>query len=199
VVAFASIQEFANHMQATVTNSAATSALDIATARIQGATGQMFTYVTDDTVTLRGDVERLELPQRPVHSITSVTTTGLGETAGVLQAVGTSWMRDGATLSWLGGNRLNSSPALPYISYVWPYTVRVVYTHGYQVIPDDVKGCCLLLAAELYTSPDGTHYESIDDYAWRRGNASETPAALALKALKTCYGMGAHSVRMRLG
>lgn len=193
---FASVQEFANHMQATVSNSAATSALNIATARIQGATGQMFTYTVDDAITLRGDVEHLSLPQQPVHSITSITTTGLGETVGVLQAVGTSWMRNGSTLSWLGGNRLNSSPTLPYISNVWPYTVRIVYTHGYQVIPDDVKGCCLQLAAEVYTSPDGTHYESIDDYAWRRGNAAETPAAMALKALKIRYGMGAHSVRL---
>jgi hypothetical protein len=197
VTAFATVQEFANHMQATVSNSAATLALNYATARIQGACGQMFTYVAADDVVLPGGDSLLVLPQRPVLSVASVATTGYGETVPITQTLGSTWMRSGGVLTWLGGSaRLNGSPALPYLGYVWPASVRVVYEHGYATIPDDVKGCCMMLAAEVYTSPDGTHYESIDDYAWRRGDAVSTPAALALKALKTCYGQGAHSVRL---
>jgi hypothetical protein len=195
-MALATVQEFANHMQTTVTNSAAKSALDIATAQIQGACGQQFVYVVDDDVTLPGGTEKLVLPGAPVISISSVTTWDYTDLVGIPQAVDGAWIRSGATLIWRGGlSRLNSSPALPYFGNVWPYYVRVVYTHGYATIPDDVKGCCLLLAAEIYTSPSGAHYESIDDFAWRRGDADKTPGAQALKALKARYGCGIHSLR----
>lgn len=196
MTAFASADEFAVHMQDTAINTAAAvSALNIATARIISTVGQSFTYVADDAITLPGGSQILDLPQRPVLSVTSVATASYTEMAPVAQALGTTWTRSGSALVWRGGPRPNQSPALPYVGWVWPDIVDVVYTHGFLTIPGDVKGCCLMLAAEIYTSPDGRHYESIDDYAWRRGDAVSTPAAIALKALKAAYGQGLHSLQ----
>jgi hypothetical protein len=39
----------------------------------------------------------------------------------------------------------------------WPRTprsVEVTYTHGYTVVPDAVKGVCLMLASRLYNNPE---------------------------------------------
>jgi hypothetical protein len=195
-MAFATVQEFANHMQATVTNSSATAALEIAKARIQSECGVSFEYVVDDDVTLSGGFSQLTLPGAPVHSIALLETTTFGEIGPVAQAENSIWFRTGSVLTWLGGTvRLNGSPGVPYLSEVWPLSVRVVYTHGYRTTPADAKGCQLLLAAEIYSSPDGAHYESVDDYTWRRGDADATPAAMALKSLKARYGRGIHSLR----
>jgi hypothetical protein len=197
-MAFATVQELANYLQATIPNSAAHVALDMAEGRIVAATGQMFTYTEDDTITLSGSWgEVLELPQWPVHSVSLVETTHWGETVSTGQVAGTNYMLQGNRLHWMGGYaRIGGSPALPYIGAGWPRTVRITYTHGYQTIPRDVWGCTLMLAAESYSSPDGVHYESIDDYAWRRGDADATPGQLALKGLVRRYGMRSAMVRL---
>jgi hypothetical protein len=192
----ASVQEFANYLQTTVANSAATLALGIATSRITTACNCRFEYIVDEEIVLPGGSDRLTLPGQPVHSITSITTTDYYDPIPYSQALGSAWIRAGATLYWLGNTpRVNGAPLMPYSSPIWPYEVRVVYTHGYKTIPDDVRGVCLMLAAELYTAPGGVHYESIDDYAWRRADADKTPAAMALKELKRQYGGGIYSLR----
>lgn len=198
MTAFATVQEFANFMQSTVTNSAATLALDAATSRIQDECEQLFTLVADDDITLPGGDADLVLPQWPVLSVESVFTTDWGDGVPVTQALGTSWSRRGAVLTWLGsGTRASGpKPAWPYVlRTVWPHDVRVVYTHGFATIPANIKMCCLKLAAESYTSPDGTHYESIDDYAWRRGDTASTPAAIELEKLRKRYRQSVYSVR----
>lgn len=198
-MAFATVQEFANHMQATVTTSAATSALNTATSRIQSATGQDFVLVEDDEITLRGGAGWIRLPQRPVIEVSSVVTQFLGDSATTTQAVNVEYTRWGDELTWIAGgySRLGASPRWPYMYWDWPEFVTVTYTHGYAVIPDDVKGTCLDLAAEIYSSPDGSGYESIEDYAVRRDNAERTPATLALKALVRRYGTRSASVQLR--
>jgi hypothetical protein len=189
-MAFATVQEFSNYMQQTVANSAATLALDIATSRIRSETDQYLSLVEDDEITLRGSSGKVYLPQNPVISVESVTTRWIGESESLTQVVDVDFVRWGNELSWSSGGyvRAGASPRWGYLGHYWPEYVTVVYTHGYAVIPDDVKGCCLMLAAEHYTSPDGTGYESIEDYAWRRDDAGESPAAVALKALVKRYG-----------
>jgi len=47
-----------------------------------------------------------------------------------------------------------------------PDLVEIDYTHGYTVVPDDVKGAVLESAAAAYINPDiTTKSESIDDYS----------------------------------
>jgi hypothetical protein len=66
-----------------------------------------------------------------------------------------------------------------------PDLVEIDYTHGYTVVPDDVKGAVLESAAAAYMSPDITvKSESIDDYsmssAANSGGFMLSPAAQAL-------------------
>lgn len=199
---FATPEELANFLQnpAVETSTAAPLVLRIATARIVRTTGQQFTFMQDDVVTLSGGSERLRLPQHPVQAVTAVETTGRGEPTAMAQVAGIGYELDAGELVWMGGDlpRLNGSPRLPYLGYAWPARVKVTYDHGYQIaLPDDVVGCCLLIAAELLSGPDGITFERVDDYAWRKPNAAETAGAIALKELKAAYGCGAYSVRAR--
>lgn len=199
MAAFASLQQFADFMQATITNSAGLLAVEAATATIQQATGQQFFYVADEEITVRGNAGRIFLPQRPVHSVASVSTRWIGDAEVTTRVVDLEFTRWGHELTWTAGGyvRLNASPRWGTYGYEWPEYVTVVYTHGYQTMPADVVMGCLQLAAELYTSPDGAGYESIDDYAWRRTEAGTTPAAVALKALVARYGQRARMVTVR--
>ncbi len=43
--------------------------------------------------------------------------------------------------------------------------MTVVYTHGFAVIPNDVKGVCLALAARSLQSPDGVNSETVGSYS----------------------------------
>lgn len=198
-MAFANLQEFADFMQSDITNSAATLALDAATARIQSETGQLFDYVEDDVITLRGNTGRIVLPQLPVWNVASVTTRWIGDSETTTRVVDLDYVRWGSELSWAAGGyvRINASPRWGTYGYDWPEYVDIVYTHGFVPIPADVKLVNLQLAAETYTAPDGVGYESIDDYAWRRGDAAKTPAALGLEALVRKYSQRAQMVRVR--
>lgn len=199
MASFATLQEFADFMQASITNSAATLALDASTARIQSETGQQFWYVQDDTITVRGNGGRITLPQRPVWSVSSVTTRWIGDAETTTRVVDLDYTHWNGELDWVVGGyvRVNASPKWSTYGYDWPEYVDVVYTHGYTTIPADVKLVNMQLAAEVYTAPDGVGYESIDDYAWRRGDASKTPAMLGLEALVRKYSIRSQMVRVR--
>lgn len=197
---FATVQQLQDFLQAdTIHTAAATLALDGATARIQSETGQLFHYVADDVITVRGNAGRIYLPQHPVVSITELTTRWIGDSESTTRVVDLDYVRWGHELSWAVGGyvRLNASPRWGTYGYDWPEYVTVTYTHGYATIPADVVTCCLQLAAELYTSPEGAGYESIDDYAWRRTDAVTTPAAVALKGVVARYGQRARMVGVR--
>lgn len=195
-MAFATVQEFADYMQTEVRNSAAEPALEAATSTIQTVTGQTFYLVTDDVITLRGGASVITLPQQPVRAISSVTTRWLGEATVTGRSDGLDYVRWGSTLNWAVGGYYRSNPKWSTYGIDWPEYVTVTYTHGYDPIPWDVKTCCMALAAEQYTSPDGIGYESIEDYAWRRDDAGKTPAAWQLSVLARKYGQTCGSVQV---
>lgn len=66
-----------------------------------------------------------------------------------------------------------------------PDLVEIDYTHGYTVVPDDVKGAVLESAAMAYDNPDpGITAESIDDYSLKTnpnmGGVMLSPSATIL-------------------
>jgi hypothetical protein len=114
-------------------------ALAQATDLIRGALGgQRITLVTDDVVVLPGPGRRLlQLPQKPIVSVTSV-------------AIGSATFTEGT--DYEVDAELN---ALARLGYSWPRggVVRVTYTHGYDTVPEELARLCGRIADRIL---DGT-------------------------------------------
>lgn len=199
MASFATADDLEEYLDRPVSAPQADRILAMVSARIRSRTGQVFDLVQGDVVTLPGGRERITLPQQPVRAINSVTTQGWGEATAVTQLAGTGYKLSGGDLVWLGGGlpRIGGSPAQPYLGTVWPPEVTVDHDHGYDTYPDDVVGCCLQLAAELISAPEGDTFERIDDYARRRPDAVDTAANQALEELVKRYGRGVYVVSCR--
>ncbi len=170
--------------------------VECATAVVQGACGrvpQRILEVVDDTATLLGTTSRwLDLPQRPVTSIKSVTLDGVALVEGAAGSGGGTFRRYGSRL-WRGDG---------WQTYVGePSTVVVVNTHGY---PSDDQGLMLSRSAVLglsktaWTNVGGLKSERIDDYAVVYAEvaaALEASPPLAA-ALRRQYGAGAGLARI---
>lgn len=145
--AFATLDDLNAVLGETIDETRGELALDLASGAIRSWTRQTLDLVEDDTLTVPGSWDtNLTLPERPVVDITSVTVD-----AEELEA--DSWRLDGDALYRLsrwGGPDV---------------TVEVVYTHGYEIIPDDIRGFCLRLAARWLTNPQGLRTESIGTYS----------------------------------
>lgn len=162
----------------------ATLLLELATGEVQGMAGQRLVAVEDDSTVLIGSTATvLELPQRPVTAVTSVTIDG--------DAV-TDW-------TWPGQARwLHRTCGWGHLS-----TVVIVNDHGYasddwRLVP--AQNATLGLAREAAVNPSGAESESIDDY--RIQYAARTAAAAAAapdylrNSLRRLYGGGAGKVRV---
>lgn len=168
----------------------ATLALEVSTAVVQAAAGQRILLVTDDEETAWGGTDQvLRLKERPIVSVTSVTYAGSALTQGT--ASGTWRMSPDGLWRDLG-----------WTECAWePSEITVVYTHG--VADDDQRiqlgrGVTLSLARGLFTNPDGTAREQIDDYAVAYAEATAaleaTPGLESL--LRKQYGLKAGMVRV---
>jgi hypothetical protein len=167
-------------------------ALAAASGVVRGRTGQDFTAVVADTVVLDGMEDQwLTLPQRPVTAVTAVAINGV--TQGAL-----SWWLSGSRLyRWRGWNRALVSSASTAFGLA-PTLITVTYDHGYDEIPDDVKGAVLAIAADIVTNPAGLVSENIDDYTWRRSESpAGTAAGVLLAAVVRRYGTRVRTVRLR--
>lgn len=155
-------------------------ALDSGSEAVRSYIGQTINYVENDTEELdgRGRV-KIRLKQRPVRNLVSVTLEG--------EVVDpTEYNRRGATL-----RRHNGVP--------WPFgfgNVTVVYSHGWDIIPDldpsndflvpaDLRLVALLSARRVYTtvgaSAAGTIIsESIGSYSYSIGGNSVVQTAAEL-------------------
>lgn len=150
---FATAADLAAVMQAPVDAAAADLALASASAVIRRWTRQTITRVVDDVVQLRViDCDALVLPQRPVESVSQVMANAL---------VLNDWVLSGERLLRTGGwHRLPGTTTYPD-----PGLVQVTYTHGWDEIPDDVRGVCLDLASATLSNPAMLRQEAIDDYS----------------------------------
>lgn len=129
--------------------------LEIATAQIKGWCRQRLELVAGDTITLRGTGDRdLVLPERPIVEVSNITIDAV-------TAAPSSYYLAGDTLVRFQGW---CSPAS---------IVTVVYTHGFDPLPDDIRGVCLDLAAHRMAAPAGVRQEAIGTYSVTYGEAGK--------------------------
>lgn len=180
----------------TVDETSATLALELATGAVQAAAGQRLVEVTDDTIDLMGTTGSwLDLPQRPVTAVTSVTLAGTAVTdftryGGRLYRTD-GWAEQTDCTSW----------AWPGLRYQEPTPVQVVYSHGYPVGDPGLglaRQATLMLASSLYSNPTGATSLAIDDYReGYGGNAGESGLTSSVRtALRRTYGQRGGLVRL---
>ncbi|MFJ2007000.1 hypothetical protein [Streptomyces chartreusis] len=151
----------------TTSSPSAQLALRIASGAIRRETKQTISFVENETVTLQGGQQALALPQRPVvvdeaHPLTVVEIpdgTGLEVPA----VENRDFIREGAELK-------RGQPLYDLTRYmgwpnhrplgIWADRVRVIYSHGFQEIPDEIVGVCLDLAAATLSNPKRLRSES---------------------------------------
>jgi hypothetical protein len=186
----ASPSDLAAFLQADVDTASATIYLESATGLIQAYTQQTLEYVEDDTVTLLPSEGRIVLPERPVVDVTSV--------AG-LPAGGWTLVRD----TLLPG---------PVYSYMWELddiitgnvtwtpmsmpTIAVTYSHGFQVIPKDLRGLCLSVAARLYANPSSVEMESVGQVQTRYSQKGGMDLTEVERRLANRYRLTSRTVRV---
>lgn len=157
--------------------------LDIATSVVIARTGQQFTAKAADVVTLDTHGEDVFLPQRPVTAVTAVVTRDRGSTTTTTRTLNVDYERRGDRLRWVRGG-------------VWPYEVTVTYDHGHAVIPDDVKGTTLAVAAEIHSNPEGVSRSAVDDANDTHEWADDSPAEMMLKLIERRYKRKPLTVRI---
>lgn len=139
-----------------------------ASAAVRNYTGQTFTRVVGDVVTLRVSRGRVILPQRPADKPTQIA---YADGSGVIAAA--AW--------WWGGLEQVDLCPPAYIANgpsFWrnriPEAVVVTYSHGYTEIPSDVVGvvCQMVLRVVMGVgSSPGLKSEAIDDYQYALGGS----------------------------
>ncbi|KMS71768.1 mobile element protein [Streptomyces leeuwenhoekii] len=122
-------------------------ALAAASSRFRGAVRHPVTAVTGDVVTVDGTGrESVPLPAAPVTAVSEVRLDG----ALLAEAADFSWSSDGY-LRRLGGQ-------------VWPDRLRciqVTYSHGYEVVPEDIAEVVIDQARALYTVLPGVQTRQV--------------------------------------
>jgi hypothetical protein len=183
-------EDLASLLQRDVDTASAILALEVSTAVVQAAAGQRIVRATSTDRTVWGGSDRvLILPERPVVSVAAVSYGGSTLSEGT--ASGTWRLTAGGIWRDIGWTEVAGEPS----------PVTVTWTHGY--LPDDQeielgRGFVLSLARGLFTNPDGTVREQIDDYSVAYVEAEAAfqarPGMTAL--LRRQYGRKAGMVRI---
>lgn len=164
---FATEAELEAYTGTSVASDRAAILLDMASGAIRAHTNQTITYGTTTAVMPGTFDSKLELPERPVTAVTSVT---IGATA---LTADSDYVWDGQHTLHRGSkvDGVLSVNGPDYLINGWGdwggpgAQVTVVYSHGFQSIPNDIKGVCLALAARTLGSPDGVNSESVGSYS----------------------------------
>lgn len=202
------VTQLEHKMQRTLDPDTALQAVTGASGLIRAITRQVISFVADDTVVLGGGDQQLALPQRPVvvdisHPLAVVELGDFGaadmpalegrdfERLGELLTRGAPWWYDRGVLQGWPWNR----PA-----GVWSARVQVTYSHGYQVIPDDIVALALGAAQEAISNPKLLAALTVGNYSERY--AVQALGANGYKSLAeglrtTGRRRGAFSVRPR--
>lgn len=144
--AFATTDDLAARLGVELTAEEATRAqtlLELASGLIRRETGQTIHRVAGDTLVRRGThTGRLRLPQRPVVSVASVAIDGQAVDPAVWYVEGDELVR--RSRGWGGpGTELT-----------------VVYTHGFDPVPDEVRAVCLEAVVRVWVNPGAVNQES---------------------------------------
>lgn len=169
-----------NLLQVTVPTAQATMLLELATSVVQGAVGQRIVDVTDTALIDVTEPGRwLELPERPVRSVSLVQVDGTTITDWVLRK-----QKLWRSVGWLQ----SLSP---------PTQVAVTYAHGYTAGSQYLqlgKNMTLALAKAGYGNPGNVKSESIDDYnvTYEEALSRMELTDFMLESLVRAYGLSAY-------
>lgn len=176
---------------------AAQLAVDSASGLVRAIARQTFSFVSQETVVLKGGERVLKLPQRPAVVDTGpnlLTVVEIGEFGGidVVMVENRDYSRIGNELTrgypwwWNSTQRLMGYPRIRPTG-VWAPRVRVTYSHGSNTIADEVVSCVLDAAAVLYDNPTGLRSISIDDYTETK--ATEVLGAAMVESIRDKLGV----------
>lgn len=196
--------DLASALQRDVDTASATLVIEASTAVVQEAANQRILQVVNDTAAVFAPCGQwLELPQRPVTAVSSVTlpdgtVVAAGTASGTYRRLRNQLWRDvGWRKQFIGSG---------WWPYGWdlgegPTEIAVVYTHGYAAGSQELqlaRGCVLSLAKGVYDNPAAATREQIDDYQVAYGAASAAmEASSSMKtSLRRQYGKRAGMVRI---
>jgi hypothetical protein len=152
--------------------------LDMASGVVRRYTRQNITQVVNDVVTLPGNWgNTLELPERPVTAVASVSMNGATMANTMWKLVDNSlflgtgaFMPDYGSTIW-GGSALwgpaGSNQGPQAIGNTWQgptAQVTVTYTHGYADVPQDIVNIVAGMVALQINAETGIQSEMIGDY-----------------------------------
>lgn len=144
-----------------------------ASALVESFTNRRFGRLDGDTVTLRADGVWLRLPSPPVHAVHSVTA--VGGSIGLPDLPLALWAFDGVDKIDVAGAFSDQIVNLPSgwrrAGYGTTLTYRVVYDHGFDEIPEDIRYVVCSMVIRTLTSPagvvDGLVSENIGQYSYQ--------------------------------
>lgn len=165
--------ELASWLQQNLDTATAQLLIRQATGKVQAACGQTLVQVLNDTLVLEGSPGKwLDLPQRPVTAVHSVTFQDGNQQPVTLDP--TQYTVAGNRM-WRGYGWQYATVLMPparvpywrYLTYPPPSIITVVCDHGYA--PDDpeleeARGVVLALCAQAYSNPGGSRSVTVDDY-----------------------------------
>lgn len=135
--------------------------LRLASGEARGYTGNGFDWIEDDVVRLNGTgTSVLLLPEAPVADVSElVQAVGLAAEVILESPVDTSpaweWDEDGVIERIDGGVFARRRRFY-----------QITYSHGFEVVPDEVKAVVLRIAARGFESPDGIRQEALGRYSY---------------------------------
>jgi hypothetical protein len=152
-----------------------------ASSAIRRFTKQDFTR-RQTTVGIRPIGNKIKLAQKPVISVQSITVRLPGSVTDAL-IPGWYWDGPGSDEIWLtdGGSIINLAEELTF-ALEWQTPIcQVTYTHGYDIVPDDIIGVVCSMVTRLITAPGlgGVISENVGEYSYRLSDAAaQGPMAL---------------------
>lgn len=146
----------------------AQAACDQATAVVEDHCKRSFAQVENDAITIRWR-PAIVLPNPPVTEITSVEVDGVASDYDIDDS-GRLWMRS-------SGDQ-----------------IAIVYTHGYETIPDTVRLVALRLAARIFKNPVGRVSYSVDNASMQMSQ-DVSPRVLTSDEMATLRRYRLHSAR----
>jgi hypothetical protein len=181
---FATANDLAVRLGITLTTDEITRAdalLALASGLIQQETNQTIELVEDDEWVVRSSyAERIRLPQRPVVEVTSVSLTPEGGVPTVI----------GADTYYVDGDDLvRASFPIKYQQFFadWTrgwlgplWTLTVVYSHGYETIPEFVKTVCMEMVTRVWVNPGSVARESVGNVSTVYDNNRFSPTGLLM-------------------
>lgn len=180
-MAIITVQELAAFMgrEFTPSESAQASAvIDVVEAAIESETGVSFTQVVDDSIVIQADGHgMIELNRKPVTAVSSVKDVNGVEIE--------SWEFDGLSTIY------NLYPS---------QVVNLVYSHGFAVVPRDIKGVALGSASRVMYNPSGLRQETVGaisvTYPGIGGEAGTINFSSLERTILRKYGDDAASMRL---